>query len=116
LRIRAGSGTRITLILSVHSPVFSADARPQTRITSNTCNPRAIGRKVSDEFTVPLCRIHHRQLHHDGDEARWWNDLGVDPLPIAQELWQQSRKLESQSTNPTVGDPATETLTFKTSN
>ena len=24
--------------------------------------PRALGRKVSDEFTVPLCRIHHREL------------------------------------------------------
>lgn len=53
--------------------------------------PRAMSKKVSDEFTVPLCRIHHRQLHHAGDEASWWNDLGVDPLPIAQELWQQSR-------------------------
>jgi hypothetical protein len=25
--------------------------------------PRAMGRKVSDEFTVPLCRDHHYQLH-----------------------------------------------------
>lgn len=53
--------------------------------------PRAMSKKVSDEFTVPLCRIHHRQLHHAGDEASWWNDMNVDPLPIAQELWQQSR-------------------------
>ena len=22
--------------------------------------PRALGRKASDEFTVPLCRVHHR--------------------------------------------------------
>ena len=50
-----------------------------------------MSKKVSDEFTVPLCRIHHRQLHHAGDEASWWNDMNVDPLPIAQELWQQSR-------------------------
>lgn len=53
--------------------------------------PRAMSRKVSDEFTVPVCRTHHRQLHQSGDEVAWWNDLGVDPLPIAQELWQQSR-------------------------
>src|SRR5438067_4890637 len=25
--------------------------------------PRALGRKVSDEFTVPLCREHHQELH-----------------------------------------------------
>jgi hypothetical protein len=30
---------------------------------------RALGRKVSDEFTVPLCRGHHRELHRHGDEA-----------------------------------------------
>ena len=29
---------------------------------------RAMARKVSDEFTVPLCRIHHRAIHRVGDE------------------------------------------------
>src|SRR5262249_6521375 len=33
--------------------------------------PRAIGLKVSDEFTVPLCRVHHRQLHQAGNEESW---------------------------------------------
>jgi len=32
-----------------------------------------LGRKVSDEFTVPLCRGHHREGHRCGDEASWWN-------------------------------------------
>ena len=40
-------------------------------------------RKVSDEYTVPLCRTHHRQLHQTGNELNWWIDLDVDPLPIA---------------------------------
>jgi hypothetical protein len=52
--------------------------------------PKALGRKVSDEFTVPLCRTHHRQVHQTGDEIAWWNDLEIDPLAIAQDLWQQS--------------------------
>src|SRR5262249_47393314 len=39
----------------------------------------ALGRKVSDEFTVPLCRGHHREVHRCGDEARWWNSSGIDP-------------------------------------
>lgn len=52
--------------------------------------PMALGRKVSDEFTVPLCRTHHRQLHHSGNEVSWWEDLSTDPLEIARELWQKS--------------------------
>jgi hypothetical protein len=37
---------------------------------------RALGRKVSDEFTVPLCRGHHREVHRCGDEAAWWGRVG----------------------------------------
>jgi hypothetical protein len=53
--------------------------------------PRALGRKVSDEYTVPVCRVHHRELHRYGDEALWWAGANVDPLPIALELWRRSR-------------------------
>jgi hypothetical protein len=52
---------------------------------------RALGRKVSDEFTVPLCRIHHRELHRKGDEAAWWSSLNIDPMPVALSFWQHSR-------------------------
>jgi hypothetical protein len=47
----------------------------------------ALGRKVSDEFTVPLCRGHHRELHRHGDEAAWWDKLGLDPSGAARALW-----------------------------
>ena len=53
--------------------------------------PRALGRKVSDEYTVPVCRLHHRELHRYGDEASWWAGVNVDPVPIALELWRRSR-------------------------
>jgi hypothetical protein len=53
--------------------------------------PRALGRKVSDEYTVPVCRLHHRDLHSYGDEASWWAGVGIDPLTIALELWRRSR-------------------------
>ena len=49
--------------------------------------PRALGRKVSDEFTVPLCRIHHRLVHNVGNEAAWWQDSGIDPVEAAEKLW-----------------------------
>jgi hypothetical protein len=54
--------------------------------------PRAIGLKVSDEFTVPLCRTHHRQLHHVGDERQWWKSYSISPLETAQTLWIETRK------------------------
>jgi hypothetical protein len=53
--------------------------------------PRALGRRVSDEFTVPVCRVHHRELHRSGDEPAWWRRLNIDPIPVALKLWQQSR-------------------------
>ena len=48
---------------------------------------RALGRKVSDEFTVPLCRVHHRDLHCRGDEVTWWENIKINPLESAQKLW-----------------------------
>jgi hypothetical protein len=49
--------------------------------------PRSLGRKVSDEFTVPPCRKHHQELHRHGNEANWWANIQVSPLSIAAELW-----------------------------
>jgi hypothetical protein len=48
---------------------------------------RALGRKASDEFTVPLCRGHHREVHRHGDEATWWKRAGLDPSVTARSLW-----------------------------
>jgi hypothetical protein len=54
--------------------------------------PRALGRKVSDEHAVPLCRIHHREVHRYGNELAWWTRAGLDPAPVAEKLWNASRK------------------------
>jgi hypothetical protein len=53
--------------------------------------PRALGRKVSDEFAVPLCRSHHRAVHRAGNEQAWWKAAGIDPVKVARRLWQQTR-------------------------
>jgi hypothetical protein len=54
---------------------------------------RGLGLKVSDEFTVPLCRGHHREVHSTGSEPQWWQNAGVDPLVIAHELWTKTHPL-----------------------
>jgi Putative HNHc nuclease len=53
----------------------------------------ALGRKVSDEFVVPLCRGHHREVHRCGDEAGWWKMAGIDPTVIARVLWLETHPL-----------------------
>ena len=50
--------------------------------------PRALGRKVSDEFTVPLCRDHHQELHRHGNELAWWANIKLEPLEMAKSLWE----------------------------
>ncbi len=64
--------------------------------------PRAFGRKVSDEFAVPLCRSHHRAVHRAGDEQAWWNAAGIDPVKVARQLWQQTR-LNGPQARPYMG-------------
>jgi hypothetical protein len=59
--------------------------------------PRAIGLKVSDEFTVPLCRGHHRQLHQAGDEIAWWKSQRMNALDIARGLWEKTHAASDQS-------------------
>jgi ERF superfamily len=66
---------------------------------------RAMGRKVSDEFTVPLCRTHHRELHQRGNELKWWQQLNVDPLDTAQRLWRATHR-GSEATASTAASVA----------
>ena len=56
--------------------------------------PRALGRKASDEFAVPLCQIHHRLVHRVGNEAAWWKDAGIDPVKAARKFWKRTRLME----------------------
>ncbi len=58
--------------------------------------PRALGRKVSDEFAVPLCRGHHRALHRAGEELPWWQAVGIDPIEAARKLWQQTHMTDTR--------------------
>ena len=48
---------------------------------------RGLALKVSDEFTVPLCVVHHNHVHQYRPEIAWWRNQGLDPLTIAAQLW-----------------------------
>ena len=75
--------------------------------------PRALGRKESDEFVVPHCRVHHRALHRSGDERTWWTAGGIDPTKVARNLWrrtrgtQQNQRTErpAKSVQPEIASP-----------
>jgi hypothetical protein len=54
--------------------------------------PKGLAIKVSDEFTVPLCAIHHTENHATGDERRWWQERKIDPLSVAEQLWRRSKR------------------------
>jgi hypothetical protein len=64
--------------------------------------PRALGRKVSDEFAVPLCRGHHRAVHRSRDERAWWRQAGIDPIKVARRLWRETRGMGQQQSERTA--------------
>jgi hypothetical protein len=66
--------------------------------------PRSLGRKVSDEFTVPLCREHHNELHRHGNEMAWWANLRIAPLETARELWSTTPRQAEQPSDSQVAD------------
>jgi hypothetical protein len=80
--------------------------------------PRALGRKVSDEFTVPLCRVHHRALHRTGDERAWWTAAGIDPSKVVRNLWRRTRGTQqdqraerpAKSLQPEIASPPARTV------
>ena len=72
-------------------PCLICGRRPSDAHHLRFAQPRAIGRRVSDEFAVPLCRSHHRALHRHGDEVAWWKTNKVDPVVVAWDLWQRTR-------------------------
>jgi len=60
----------------------------------------ALGRKVSDEFIVPLCRTHHREVHRLSDEVAWWKQSGINALEVAHKLWRETHTMLPKTNEP----------------
>ena len=91
--------------LVAKQPCLICGRRPADAHHLRFAQPRALGRKVSDEFTVPLCRGHHREVHRCGDEAAWWKKAGIDPTVPARVLWLESHPLPRASGERRSGTP-----------
>ena len=83
--------------LVAKQPCLICGRRPADAHHLRFAQSRTLGRKVSDEFTVPLCRGHHREIHRCGDEAAWWEKAGIDPTVSARALWLESHPLPTAS-------------------
>jgi hypothetical protein len=95
----------------IKQPCLVCGRRPSDPHHLRFAQGRALGRKVSDEFTVPLCRTHHREVHRCGNEERWWQNIKVDPLASARTLWLQTHplpRLEPSTHNEIVNSDTNE--------
>jgi hypothetical protein len=77
----------------IKQPCLICGRRPSDPHHLRFAQSRALGRKVSDEFTVPPCRAHHREVHRSGNEGSWWRNTGVDALAAARVLWLETHPL-----------------------
>jgi hypothetical protein len=89
-----------------HQPCLVCGRAPTDPHHLRFAQPPALGRKVSDEFTVPVCRLHHREIHRQGDEAAWWKKAGIEPLSAALTLWRQTHPIGATA-DRRIGEDAT---------
>jgi hypothetical protein len=89
----------------IKQPCLICGRRPSDPHHVRFAQSRALGRKVSDEFTVPLCRGHHREVHRSGNEAAWWTNVGIDPTIAARGLWLETHPLPTISNKTRVEGP-----------
>jgi hypothetical protein len=81
--------------LVAKQPCLVCGRRPADAHHLRFAQSPALGRKVSDEFTVPLCRGHHREVHRCGNEVAWWVKAGIDASAAARVLWLKLHPLPS---------------------
>jgi hypothetical protein len=115
-RLEAASGSEA--VIAIKKPVRERDRDHLRFVVSQPClvcgrtpsdahhvkfaEARAMARRVSDRFTVPICRLHHRELHRRGNERAWWQNQGIDPLAIAASLWERTHTVAPLGTDTSL--------------
>jgi hypothetical protein len=89
----------------MRQPCLICGRKPSDAHHLRYMQPRALGRKASDEFAVPLCRVHHREAHRTADERAWWKAAGIDPAKTARKLWKQTRVNEGRMPAAAPAEP-----------
>jgi ERF superfamily protein len=98
----------------MQQPCLLCGRRPSDAHHIRFLQPRALGRKASDEFAVPLCRSHHRTVHRAGDEKAWWKQAGIDPIKVARKLWKHTHLDEGRIEPEPTAQPASADRPTKT--
>ncbi len=86
-QISAGPRDKQHLRFVAKQPCLVCGREPSDPHHLRFAQPRGLAQKVNDEFTVPLCRAHHRELHRAGKEVGWWSRTGLEPIESARSLW-----------------------------
>jgi len=87
---RLRSGVHLAFVRLLRCTVCQASA-PSDPHHLKHMQPRARGLRSGDQWTVPLCRLHHDAVEAaSGHESAWWAAQGIDPAPLATELWARS--------------------------
>jgi hypothetical protein len=89
----------------IKQPCLLCGRRPSDPHHLGFAQSRALGRKVSDEFTVPVCRAHHREIHRCGDEELWWRNTRIDALAAARALWLETHPLPRADATAASNEP-----------
>ena len=88
----------------IKQPCLICGRRPSDPHHLRFAQSSALGRKVSDEFTVPLCRTHHREVHRCGEEGSWWQKTAIDPHAAARALWLETHPLPKTKATAAASD------------
>ena len=97
---RVGCATSLTSRFVTKQPCLVCGRQPCDAHHLRFAQSRGLGLKVSDEFTVPLCRAHHRELHQSGKEVEWWARKSIEPIGIARQFWLETHPLQAPSDPP----------------
>ena len=94
------------LVMVAGKPCAICESTPCHAHHVTFAQPRGLSLKVRDEYSVPLCVMHHNEVHASGKEASWWRSQGIDPLKLARKLWLVTTGGAAISNNPQGSQPA----------